>query len=118
MLVVKSSDEDCIGFEQNSTDSKFKNFFEFGSQPFELRNFAPRNNFDENRLKTVRIHIKSSISRKEYWIASTSAVLFYVAIYIIFLFGLFCYKYKPLNFEDKAPGPFYFILQIENVSYS
>lgn len=104
VLVVKSTDEDCTGFSQNSSISHFGHFFELDSQPYDVGNAVSRSDFNENRLKNVKIHIKSSISTSEYWIASVTGILVIVTIYIIFLSGLFCYKYKPVIYEESEPG--------------
>ncbi|XP_077285102.1 SID1 transmembrane family member 1-like isoform X2 [Arctopsyche grandis] len=100
VLVVKTSDEVCTGFSQNSSVAQFTNFFDFESQPYDVPIVDTRKDSNALRMKNVQILIQPSISYGEYWLATMSALIAIIIVYIIFLSGLCFYKFKPFKLEE------------------
>lgn len=115
VLVVKTSDEMCTGFSQNSSVSQFTNFFEFDSQPYDVPIVDSRRDRSALRLKNVQILIQPSISYGEYWLATMSALIAIIIVYIIFLSGLCFYKYKPFNLDEVVHQGIHFTLQSNEI---
>lgn len=102
VLVVKSSNEECSGFPDNSSISRFSSFFEWKIQDFDSS--VVYKNSNNSKLKRVKIKINPSISYREYWLATFVVLIPIIVMYISSLICFKCMKSKPKAMSELEPA--------------